>query len=171
MGCPSEADLHQEVLCDATLAAGQANHRIREIINYLAGEGHGPFQLLSCTGPETQHWLQAGSAAHRHWVMPWVGRGPRGWGEVKLKDNIGTRTNGENLKKNIFRLEMGRKCTEAEWISKYLKPELWREPFGGASLLLRTGSRYCLIIHLLVNGIKMQIFALRNCIWSWGLAE
>ena len=32
------ADLHQKALCGVTLAAGHANHRIREvIINYLAG--------------------------------------------------------------------------------------------------------------------------------------
>lgn len=61
MGHPSEAVLHQEALCGATLAAGHANHRIREvIINYLAGEGHRALQLLGCTGPETQHWLQGG---------------------------------------------------------------------------------------------------------------
>lgn len=123
MGHPSEADLHQEALCGMSLAAGQANHRIKGvIISYSAGERYGALQLLGCTGPETQHWLQGGCAAHRHWAMPWGGRGPRDWEEVKLKDNIGTRTNGENPMGNIFMLEMGRKYIEDGQIGKHVKP-------------------------------------------------
>lgn len=172
MGHLSEVDLHQEALCGATLAASHANHRIREaIINYLAGEGHGALQLLGCTGPETQRGLLGGCAAHRCWAMLSVGRGPGDGGEVKLKVNTGTRTNGENPMGNIFRLEIGRKCTEDGRIGKRVKPLQWRDALGDSSSLLRAGNGYCLIIHLLVDGIKMQIFALTNCIWPWGPAE
>lgn len=67
MGCLSEAGLHREAPRGVTLAASQANHRIREaIVNYLAGEGCGALQLSGCAGPEAQRWLQGGSAAHRH---------------------------------------------------------------------------------------------------------
>lgn len=94
---PAEADLHQEVLSGVTLAAGHTNHRIRGvIINYLAGEGHRALQLLDCTGPEPWCCLQGGCAAHRHRAMPWGGREPRDWGEVKLKDNTGSKKMGES---------------------------------------------------------------------------
>lgn len=108
MGHLSEADLHHEAPRGVTLAASHANRMIREeIINYLAGEGCGALQLLGCAGPETQRWLQGGSAAHRHRAVLWGKRRPREKGEVKLKVHIGTRTNGKNLIRNVFRLEMG----------------------------------------------------------------